>query len=218
VVKVTSGTVFNMHDFRDATMTFNYSISVIRIDMIFKLFLRKINFYWESLRLPKYKSINGKDVYLGTDIGMRKNYLNPQYFDLFNYVLDEYVEHGGIALDIGAHIGLTSIHMNNSLKFKKIFSFEPNLGSFKILNENVKEIGGIVKIFNFGIGGNNSTEEFYINKYHTGLNSLSKDCLFLNEELIKKEIVQIRRVDDLINTKVIDRPNFIKNRYSGGRI
>jgi len=67
------------------------------------------------------------------------------------YKLDSFVKSKGIALDIGANLGLYSFALTKIKKIKKIYSFEPNKNLLKFIRLNKKKI----KVFNYALGDKN---------------------------------------------------------------
>jgi len=66
-----------------------------------------------------------------------------------------------VILDIGANIGITSIYLSNRFPKAKIYSFEPLLENYKILEKNTSNIEN-VSIFNYGLGENDGFFDIYL--------------------------------------------------------
>ena len=68
-----------------------------------------------------------------------------------------------VIFDIGANRGNTVIKYANLFPTAKIYAFEPFVGTFEILKDNVKDISNI-NIFNFAIAEKIGETVFYSNK------------------------------------------------------
>lgn len=102
-------------------------------------------------------------------------------------------------IDVGANIGLISKQLQNlDLKIKKYFCFEPEVNSFNILKENLKNSNS--DLFNFGLSdkeketkifaseSNKSDNSFYFNKNRRSYSSIVslKDASRVLSQIIKK--------------------------------
>lgn len=68
-------------------------------------------------------------------------------------------------VDVGAHLGFWSIYMSSI--FENVKSFEPNIETFNLLEQNTKNNKNI-KLYNYALGD----EETYVDiSYHIGYNS-----------------------------------------------
>ena len=65
-------------------------------------------------------------------------------------------------IDVGAHKGEFLSHIK-SLKYKKIYCFEPQKNVFKILKKNFKN-NKKIELFNIGLAHKNLNLTFYVNK------------------------------------------------------
>ncbi len=114
-------------------------------------------------------------------------------------------------IDVGAHKGefLGSIL---TLRFKKIYCFEPQRSIFKKLHENFKEKKK-VKLFNIGLANKSSKLTIYINKFSsTSTFSKSKNTTFLRfknfilnskNSYIDKYQVKTKKLDEIFIQKKI---------------
>ena len=79
--------------------------------------------------------------------------------------LRKFYQHKNIStlIDVGSHKG-EFINLTSTLKFKSIYSFEPQQKAMKLLKENTKNINSEIHYYNFAIGAAPSTTTFYENK------------------------------------------------------
>ena len=139
-------------------------------------------------------------------------FLLPYEEDWFFFKKYKIPKHS-VIIDIGAHWGESALTFRKYYKQNTIYSFEPNLYSFKKLKKNTKNLLNI-KIFNYGISKNESDYLYY--PYYRGyqlslwtskslikLKKRIKDYTFLNEKKIiyKKSLSKFNKLP-IINNKV----------------
>jgi len=121
----------------------------------------------------------------------------------FNYKLSP-----KIILDVGAHVGDYSIYMGLEYPKAKIFAFEPNPKTYKILVENIK-VNGVknVTTINLGLSNRSQKEKLYLQlasgmtsvykKENHSFSSVSINTLSLADFLRKYSVnsVDIMKVD-----------------------
>jgi FkbM family methyltransferase len=84
-------------------------------------------------------------------------------------------------LDVGANIGNHSVFFSNY--FNRIYSFEPQKTTYKLLEINTERIPNI-KTFNYGISSSNLKRELFINSKNRGMVSGQKiDDFYFKEEV-----------------------------------
>jgi len=88
---------------------------------------------------------------------------------------------GGVFLDIGANVGIFSLIASQT--FGKVYCFEPNHKTFKLLEANIhlNEVHNITA-YNIGLSDQNSVMKLYHNPLNNGGASLTKFCRELNRE------------------------------------
>lgn len=82
-----------------------------------------------------------------------------------------HVPDGGCVLDVGANIGLFSIHINSIAKDLDIYAFEPLPVTFKYLKQNASLYKGNIKVFNFGLSDKEETAKFLYYPHITAMSS-----------------------------------------------
>jgi FkbM family methyltransferase len=83
-------------------------------------------------------------------------------------------------LDIGAHIGLAAVYLKATYPDAKIFSFEPDPDTFRILRKNTAQFGGI-ETFNYGLFDRNATARLNLGTVNETTNSIGRSILNGNE-------------------------------------
>jgi len=151
---------------------------------------------------------------LGEDIGMRLNYVSGDYFEEFSAILDRYVEPGDTVIDIGAHVGVTSVYLSKHVGPEgKVVAVEPTPDSFATVERNI-ERNGIknVEARQIAISGTNGSIPFYTNSLHTGFNSISKSNadLFLGSKQTTGEVQVESMTFDSFMESLGEAPKFIK--------
>ncbi len=119
-----------------------------------------------------------------------------------------------IILDVGANVGKWSTLVSAQFPSSQIYAFEPSLETFLELEANLKDHKN-VKVFNFGLGEQNSTEVLYYDEAKSGKASLSKRNLkHLNIMFDETESITIKRLDSFI-TELSVTPNLLKIDVEG---
>jgi FkbM family methyltransferase len=66
-----------------------------------------------------------------------------------------------VILDIGGNVGITSIYLASIFPNATIYTFEPLLENYKILQKNTEQYGNI-KVFNIGLGSKNGSFKVFL--------------------------------------------------------
>jgi FkbM family methyltransferase len=66
-----------------------------------------------------------------------------------------------VILDIGGNVGITSIYLASIFPNATIYTFEPLLANYKILQKNTEQYGNI-KVFNIGLGSKNGSFKVFL--------------------------------------------------------
>ncbi|OON97920.1 MAG: hypothetical protein ATN32_05145 [Candidatus Epulonipiscium fishelsonii] len=149
------------------------------------------------------KILSFKNDYVGNDIRKNKTFFENFYLkEVHKYVKDNLVIY-----DIGANIGNHSIYFSKYYKAKKIYSFEPDPITFKLLKKNIA-INSIsnIALYNIGLGDKNCNAEIL-------RDTPNQMCLNMTKENVLGEI-KIKKLDDLN----IPLPQFIKIDVEGNEI
>jgi len=107
------------------------------------------------------------------------------FFDWLSFIQKDFLQ--GTAIDIGANIGNHSLFFSDY--FKKVYSFEPNKNTFKLLSFNASLVNNI-ECFNYGLSDKESTSAMIIDKKNIGgarlVNSLSSDSEVVSLKMLDK--------------------------------
>jgi len=155
------------------------------------------------------KNIEGFPMYLSDTLtGLSAHLWGDGYHEpCFMWLLRKEAS-GGLALDIGANIGYSTLSLCKNMK--KVIAIEPDDRSRKILKKNIKlnNFRDKVEICKFAVSEEEGKKVFYLSK-HPNLSAFNKNKKYWTK---KKEVV----------TKTIDSlnvlPNFIKMDLEGHEI
>lgn len=132
------------------------------------------------------------------------------------HILKSILNEGDSFIDVGANIGLITILASKKVgKEGKVYSFEPEKDTAKILGKNLK-LNNIhnVSVFKFGLSDQDEKRDIYIDEEKgRGGNSLIK-----REEGQKKERVILKTLDGFMGGKITDPIKLIKIDVEGWEI
>ena len=128
----------------------------------FKYLMRSLSFDFAMSLRDKTHNLrsynwNGKKVFYRTsssdmtliyEILLKSKYRSEYYFP--EKIKPE------VILDIGGNVGITSIYLASIFPNAIIYTFEPLLENYKILQKNTEQYGNI-KVFNIGLGSKNGS-------------------------------------------------------------
>ena len=129
-------------------------------------------------------------------------------------ILNKLIENKNICFyDTGANTGYYGILAGYLGKGKiNCYSFEPVKEFCDCLLESIylNHLEDIVKVFNFALGDKNSKEDLYLAGSGSSLN---KD--FINKPNLSKRRIEIKKLDDIVQDKNLEKPDFIKIDVEG---
>ncbi|KXK40886.1 MAG: FkbM family methyltransferase [Bacteroidetes bacterium OLB9] len=165
----------------------------------------------------------GKELHIhlpsSTDIYLTSGKAHSSEIKLARFMIS-ILRSGNIFVDVGAHIGyfsgLAAVLVGEE---GKVFSFEPTPSTFKLLNNNTKNINQ-VKTYNYIVSDEQMTKEFYeFPSQYSEYNTTCKES-FIHSEWAKKvpyEVHQISSISlDTFFTEEGCIPNLIKIDVEGG--
>ena len=124
--------------------------------------------------------------------------------------------------DIGSNIGLYSVYAAATIENIEVISFEPSTSNLRILSRNISinNLEKKIKIFQLPLGVNkNKFLEFSERKFNEGEshNSLDKNINFEGKKLDPMNSYQVlsTNIDQIIDDKILDIPNYIKIDVDG---
>ena len=133
----------------------------------FKYLMRSLSFNFAMSLRDKTHNLrsynwNGKKVFYRTsssdmtliyEILLKSKYRSEYYFP--EKIKPE------VILDIGGNVGITSIYLASIFPNATIYTFEPLLENYKILQKNTQQYGNI-KVFNIGLGSKNGSFKVFL--------------------------------------------------------
>ena len=124
--------------------------------------------------------------------------------------------------DIGSNIGLYSVYAAATIENIEVISFEPSTSNLRILSRNISinNLEKKIKIFQLPLGlKKNQFLEFSERKFNEGEshNSLDKNIDFEGKKLDAMNSYQVlsTNIDQIIDDKILDIPNYIKIDVDG---
>ena len=131
----------------------------------------------------------------------------PRELSIVKSYLENYPECNNICIDVGGHVGTTSLPY--SRLFKEVIAFEPNVMTYHFFKKNI-EINDIKNITVYNKGVYNKTMDCIIKKH--GSNS---GCYYIQECDKNENSTSVIKLDDLTYTKPVD---FIKIDTEGSEL
>ncbi|NOS96632.1 MAG: FkbM family methyltransferase [Methylotenera sp.] len=145
-----------------------------------KLFLRRLNN--EHIRKNKRQIAVFAFDSIALEVALYGVYEKKElelFFDWLSFIQKDFLQ--GVAIDIGANIGNHSLFFSDY--FKKIYSFEPNKNTFKLLSFNANLVNNI-ECFNYGLSDKDSSSTMVFDKKNIGgaklASDLSSDAVVVN--------------------------------------
>lgn len=130
------------------------------------------------------------------------------------FIMSQMIKEGDLVIDIGANIGLTTIHMSKLVKNQgEVFAFEPIKATRELLVKNISyNRCENIKVFSFGLSEKKMKAKIFhnliINRGAASLiNKGSEDSSF--------EKIQLICLDEIVNNSGIKRIDFIKVDIEG---
>lgn len=179
---------------------------------------------WKFARMPNEEFWH--TLHNGLKIKLNKNnygdffyYSEKSNMDLMKFIRKETKE-GECVFDIGAQKGYITINLAKAVGSSgKVFTFEPDPRSFKLLEGNIKENHfGNCRAFNFALSDKNGIAEFNLTK------TLGWSSLFPNKtaekDAAEKVRVETRTIDSLMNDGkiTVKRADFVKIDCEGAEL
>lgn len=193
------------------------------ISRIISLIRKKIS-DWRLAKMPDYEFWhtlkNGLKIKLNkSNYGDFLYYSEKSNMDLIKFIKEK-IKEGDCVFDIGAQKGYVTINLAKTVgKSGKVFAFEPDPRSFKLLEGNIKENNfNNCRAFNFALSDKNGVAEFSLTK------TLGWSSLFPNKTAEKdtEEVVRVstKTIDDMISVKevVLDNADFVKIDCEGAEL
>ena len=127
------------------------------------------------------------------------------------------VRAGDVVFDIGANVGLHTVLLSSIAGPEgRVFAFEPNEELLPALRLTVGGLGN-TKLFSYALSNESSTAELFVPLDHS-MASLSDWTRGRVEDEARKMTCELRRMDDLVESGAVPRPDFIKCDVEGAEL
>ncbi|NGX40132.1 MAG: hypothetical protein KR126chlam1_01473 [Chlamydiae bacterium] len=196
-----------MHEYNKLLFGFSDRLENTPIDKI-EIGRKKITF---TIEKPEIKII--------TDGACRSapfEILNFGYYEKEESIIYKLIKNGDCILDIGAHIGWFSL--NFALRFPKsqIYSFEPILDTFLVLEENIR-LNNIknAHLFNHGFSETERISEYF---YFRGGSALASEKNLLDYRNTDKKKVILKVIDQVLPSIGVNSIDFLKCDVEGSEL
>lgn len=117
----------------------------------------------------------------------------------------ESLSNSPIIVDVGAHIGISTLYFKMLYPRAHILAIEPFEENFKILKKNVESNRLTdVSLFQFAVGLENTLRDFYVDETSTKWHSTGSFIphAWNNQQQTKQTLVEVRRLSQLLPKKV----------------
>jgi hypothetical protein len=131
----------------------------------------------------------------------------PRELELVKSYLSNFPERNNIFIDVGGHVGTTSLPY--SRLFKEVIAFEPNTVSYDFFQKNIK-INNVNNVTTYNKGVYNKSIDCIVSKH--GSNS---GCYYIKECEKGENTISTVRLDDMTFDKPVD---FIKIDTEGSEL
>ncbi|PKD21135.1 hypothetical protein APR41_12020 [Salegentibacter salinarum] len=145
----------------------------------------------------------------------KKIFENGIYEEGTLWCFQQIIKKGDIIFDLGANIGLTTIHASKLTGKKgRVYAFEPMPTTFNILNENIRlnRIKNVLAL-NFGLSDKNKKGEIFPNLH---INRGAASIYAANR--IEGVEIDLKTLDSFISNNNIDKVDFIKIDIEGAEV
>lgn len=155
------------------------------------------------------------DLRMRSSINLLKNtpHEKPPWEEDEQSVMRRFVREGDVVFDIGANIGLHTVLLSKLVGAKgKVFAFEPNT---ELLPNIERTVSGLNNATLHSIAlSNQSTQSTLFVPEDDTMASLSAEYMPDTRAIVCEQ----RRMDDLIDEKILPRPDFIKCDVEGAEL
>ena len=130
-------------------------------------------------------------------------------------VRNEFLIKEGVALDIGANLGMFTIPLARKLGSNgKVISIEAERNNVRLLKENVRlnELNNVI-VIGKGVYSKKGEMELNIDEHGTGGHSIQKTKV---SQFCKKEVIEVDTIDNILKNLKIKRVDIIKIDIEGG--
>ncbi len=164
-----------------------------------------------SLLIPKYVFVGGHKMYLDAQDSLNLSIEDKTYKPLETDVLNRNIKKGFVVLDIGANIGDDTLEIARSVGAEgKVYAFEPDPDSFKLLKKNIRVNGyENVTLVNKAVSNRNGKIKLFISD-----NNKADHRIYDSKDNRKYVVVDMVSIDSFFKNKK-EKVDFIKIDIQG---
>ena len=143
--------------------------------------------------------------------------INSVYGVLETNIIKNEIKNGDVVIDLGASIGYYTLLLAKYVgKTGKVFSFEPELSNFKLLQKNVIENNyDNVVLEQKVVSDVNGNVDLWVGQQSCGANRIYKPDRTAKQKFKTTKVDAVRLDDYFINSPFLDKINFIKMDIEG---
>ena len=188
----------------------NFRFEISRIESLFQIFKFPIRHFLNYLSIKNLSSFQQMAIFssdhISHDINLDGIYEKDYLLTLTNWLKEIHNDiFNGVAIDVGANIGNHSVFFSKF--FKKVYSFEPNPKTFKLLEINSK-LSNNIYVKKIGLSNKEVISNLLENKSNIGGSKLT------NEKSEKTITIKLTTLDQEINS-IKEKINLLKIDVEG---
>ena len=188
----------------------NFRFEISRIESLFQIFKFPIRHFLNYLSIKNLSSFQQMAIFssdhISHDINLDGIYEKDYLLTLTNWLKEIHNDiFNGVAIDVGANIGNHSVFFSKF--FKKVYSFEPNPKTFKLLEINSK-LSNNIYVKKMGLSNKEVISNLLENKSNIGGSKLT------NEKSEKTIDIKLTTLDQEINS-IEEKINLLKIDVEG---
>ena len=181
--------------------------------------VRKMKKIAEENLHSKYVNIDEHKIFLDSSDSLRLS-INGDFEPHTTKLIKNNISKGNLVIDVGANIGYFSLIMAKCVENGKVFSFEPELKNFELLEKNLdeNEYSNVV-LENKAVGNKNGITEMYLADKNDNIYSSSMHKIFSSKivsQLSNTISVNIIKLDEyFVNLGLINKIDLVKIDVEG---
>ena len=188
----------------------NFRFEISRIESLFQIFKFPIRHFLNYLSIKNLSSFQQMAIFssdhISHDINLDGIYEKDYLLTLTNWLKEIHNDiFNGVAIDVGANIGNHSVFFSKF--FKKVYSFEPNPTTFKLLEINSK-LSNNIYVKKMGLSNKEVISNLLENKSNIGGSKLT------NKKSEKTIDIKLTTLDQEINI-IKEKINLLKIDVEG---
>ena len=188
----------------------NFRFEISRIESLFQIFKFPVRRFLNYLSIKNLSSFQQMAIFssdhISHDINLDGIYEKDYLLTLTNWLKEIHNDiFNGVAIDVGANIGNHSVFFSKF--FKKVYSFEPNPKTFKLLEINSK-LSNNIYVKKMGLSNKEVISNLLENKSNIGGSKLT------NEKSEKTIDIKLTTLDQEINI-IKEKINLLKIDVEG---